>query len=174
MRGGLAQALASGAMLVLMLGACGDDPDPAKSSSALSSAKERVESRFRDAVDVLAGAGFEVADADAEWRMCGVDPSPSMQVLGGGRLTGGEGDVAARVAAAADALESAGWKVENAGETPRPYAVLADGEGAERVQLSVTESRRTPGRIGLQVGGACIESATEDSNERMGQKFTLL
>ncbi|WP_110181288.1 hypothetical protein [Nocardioides solisilvae] len=159
--------------LTLLLTACTGEPDPEESRAALSAAQERAEGAFRGAIDALEPAGFSVGDGEGEWRTCGVDPLITLQVFVDGSLSGGEGDVAARVAAAAEALESDGWEIENADETPRPYAILVDGDDDDRVRVSVLESKFEPGTLGLGISGACVESDSETSGEQLAERFTV-
>lgn len=163
-------AVALGAMLVLVLGGCGSEPETAEARGSLEASQAQVETRLQEAVDALRGAGFELPEATGEWRSCRSEPKAGMEFSAGGTLTGGPGDPAGAVAEASEVLEGEGWAVESSGETPRPYANLTDGD----LWITVKESRIEPGTLSLGIGGACLDSNDELEGELLGKPTRLL
>lgn len=152
---------------VLVTG-CGDPKVSAEQGAQDTEAsRAEVEDAIREVADVVAGVGLRLGRLTGGWSVCTAEP-PSMEYDAGG---GGEPErlpPAEMIAKVTDALEAAGWTVENAGTEPRPYGVLTRDD----LRASVGESRRYPGSVTVGVVGPCIDTAREQ-DELLGETFDI-
>ncbi|MCR6033025.1 hypothetical protein GGQ22_16495 [Nocardioides sp. zg-579] len=152
---------------VLMAG-CGDPKvSPEEGAEGTAASRAEVEEAVREVADVARGAGLEVGRLTGGWSVCTPEP-PSLEYDAGGGGDPGDLSPAAMVAKVTDALEAAGWKVENAGTDPRPYGVLTRGD----LRASVGVSRRYPGQVTVGVVGPCVDT-TNEQDDLLGETYDV-
>ncbi|MDN4160979.1 hypothetical protein [Nocardioides abyssi] len=157
--------------LAVLMGAtmtgCGEPKvSPEEGAEATEAARAEVEDALRSLADVASGVGLDLRPLSGRWSVCSAEP-PSLEYTAGGSAKP-DSTTAEAIAALTEALEADGWAVENAGTTPRPYAVLVRDD----LRASLGESRRHPGEVDAGVGSPCVDT-TNEQDDLLGETFEI-
>lgn len=152
---------------VLMAG-CGDPKvSPEEGAEGTTASRADVDEAMREAAGVARDAGLQIGALTGGWTVCSAEP-PSLKYDAGGGGDPGDLAPADMVAKVTDALEAAGWTVENAGTEPRPYGVLTRDD----LRASVGVSRRYPGQVTVGVTGPCVDT-TPEQDDLLSEEYQI-